>query len=139
MSCEQNVAGGLVYGRRRKTGKLPTNPNRGGPSGIKKWKMENVTSAKLSTTNSHTAWQLVIRFCICLGGHTPNSINYVKSSVLAHFAAGGSSNSVILDAHVVERENQFLAAEADDEAAEDLCLHATRSNAFLKAWKSTRL
>ena len=68
-----------------------------------------------------------------------NSINYVKSSVLAHFAAGGSSNSVILDAHVVERENQFLAAEADDEAAEDLCLHATRSNAFLKAWKSTRL
>ena len=50
-----------------------------------------------------------------------NSINYVKSSVLAHFAAGGSSNSVILDAHVVERENQFLAAEADDEAAEDLC------------------
>lgn len=50
-----------------------------------------------------------------------NSINYVKSSVLAHFAAGGSSNSVILDAHVVERENQFLAAEADAEAAEDLC------------------
>ena len=50
-----------------------------------------------------------------------NSINYVKSSVLAHFAAGGSSNAVILDAHVAERENQFLAAEADDEAAEDLC------------------
>ena len=24
-------------------------------------------------------------------------------------------------AHVAERENQFLAAEADDEAAEDLC------------------
>jgi hypothetical protein len=47
--------------------------------------------------------------------------NFVKSSVLAHFAAGGSSNSVILDAHVEERENQFLAAEAEDEAAEDLC------------------
>jgi len=74
MGCEQNVAGGLVYGRRRKTGKLPTNPNWGGPSGIKKWKMENVTSAKLSTTNSHTAWQLVIRFCICLGGHTQSCL-----------------------------------------------------------------
>lgn len=74
MSCEQNVAGGLVYGRRRKTGKLPTNPKRGGPSGMEKWKMENVTSAKLNTTNSHTAWQLVIRFCICLGGHTQSCL-----------------------------------------------------------------
>ena len=34
---------------------------------------------------------------------------------LAHFAAGGSSNSVILD--VEEREKQFLAAEAEDKSS----------------------
>jgi hypothetical protein len=45
--------------------------------------------------------------------------NVIKRSVLTHFAAGGSSNSVIFE--VEDRENKCLAAEAEDEAAEDLC------------------
>jgi hypothetical protein len=61
------------------------------------------------------------RYRDCLSDIDDDEEKSIKSSVLAHFAAGGSSNSVILDAVVEERENQFLAAEAEDEAAEDLC------------------
>ena len=65
-----------------------------------------------------------------------DEVEVIKSSVLAHFAAGGSSHSVIFNAPLEERENRFLAAEAEDEAAEDLCYALDRLDEGMEEYKT---
>jgi hypothetical protein len=53
-------------------------------------------------------------------GNHVDGVDELKLFIVSHFAARGSSRSAILNAHLSEFEDRCLAAEADEEAEDDL-------------------